>query len=64
MYWRSSEGSDLSSQPSDVLYLASPFIKNNHKKKPFDCTNNIQFNIISKKIMDIKKYNFSTKKLL
>ena len=36
-----------------LLYLASPFIKNNNKKKPFDCTNNIQFNIISKKIMDI-----------
>ena len=40
-----------------LLYLASPFIKNNHKKKPFDCTNNIQFNIISKKIMDIHLRN-------
>ena len=36
-----------------LLYLASPFIKNNNGKKPFDCSNNIQFNMISKKIMDI-----------
>ena len=36
-----------------LLYLASPFIKNNHKKKPFDCTDNIQFNMISKKIIDM-----------
>ena len=36
-----------------LLYLASPFIKNNNGKKPFDCSNNIQFNMISKKIVDI-----------
>ena len=40
-----------------LLYLASPFIKNNNKKKPFDCTNNIQFNIISKKIINIHLRN-------
>ena len=33
-----------------LLYLASPFIKNNDGKNPFDCSNNIQFNMISKKI--------------
>ena len=40
-----------------LLYLASPFIKNNNKKKPFDCTNNIQFNIISKKIIELHLRN-------
>ena len=40
-----------------LLYLASPFIKNRNKKKPFDCTNNIQFNMISKKIINIHLRN-------
>ena len=36
-----------------LLYLASPFIKNKRKEKPFDYTTDVQLNIIRKKIINI-----------
>ena len=47
-----------------LLYLASPFIKNQHNKKPIDCSNDVQFNYMFKKIVDIHyKYSLSRTKL-
>ena len=40
-----------------LLYLASPFIKNKENKKPFDLTNDVQINIISKKIKELHLKN-------
>ena len=36
-----------------LIFLASPFIKNNKGKKPFDCTKDYQMGIIYKKITDL-----------
>ena len=41
-----------------LLYLASPFINNKDKKKPFDLTNDVQLGIISKKIKELHLKNF------
>ena len=40
-----------------LLYLASPFIKNKDNIKPLECTNDVQFNIISKKIKELHLKN-------
>ena len=40
-----------------LLYLASPFIKNKENKKPFDLANDVQINIISKKIKELHLKN-------
>ena len=40
-----------------LLYLASPFINNKERKKPFDLTNDVQFSIISKKIKELHLKN-------
>ena len=44
-----------------LLYLASPFIKNNSKQKPFDCNNYVQLNTMYKKIRDIHLKNFCSR---
>ena len=44
-----------------LLYLASPFIKNNSNQKPFDCNNDVQLNTMYKKIRDIHLKNFCSR---
>ena len=36
-----------------LIFLASPFSKDNHNKTPIDCSKDLQFNYIFKKITDI-----------